>query len=39
MGVGDLGAVLGPSMVTKQSAGTQDPEGDRAAGTRWLAWL
>lgn len=29
MGVRSLGAVLGPSVVTEQSAGTQDPEGDK----------
>lgn len=34
--VGNLGAVLGSSVVIEQSAGTQDPEGDGAAGSRWL---
>lgn len=36
VGVGDLGAVLGPSVVTEQSEGKWDPEGDRgplAAGS------
>lgn len=29
MGLGDLGAVLGPSVVTEQPEGKWDPERDR----------